>query len=194
MKYRWNEHAKEKGAELFRHRSTKVFAAVLITIAIEAAVLRTLGTNPLPAGAFSLSEYNHLAPIEKVISSNVVPISRHWNSIEISYTNTKPIVVNRPSSQNNQVNYNVLNYHFVVWNGLVGGNGQIQSTEKWQNQLSTTPDQTWSGCEETIHIGIIADNKVAYPTDFQIKRTEALVRSLSREFGIESESIYYPWW
>jgi len=186
-------NAKEKGAELFQYRSTKVLMAVLIAIAVEAVVLRTLGSNPLPAGTFSLSEYNHLTPIEKVISSNIVRNSHHWNSIEISYTNTKPIAVNGPSSQSDLIDYDVLKYHFIIWDGLIGGNGQIQSTEKWQRQLSTTLGQTWYGSKETIHIGVIADGKITYPTDFQIKRMEALVKALSREFGIPSESIYYPW-
>lgn len=173
-------------------RSTKVLTAGLISIGILAVVLKILGNNPPPAGAFSLSEYYHLAPIEKVISSNIARTSRHWNSIEISYINTKPIVINKQSSRSDLVNYDVLNYHFIVWNGLIGGNGQIQSTEKWQRQLSITPGRKWYGSEQTIHIGVMADDKITYPTDFQIKRTEALVEALSRRFDIQSESIYYP--
>jgi len=74
--------------------------------------------------------------------------------------------------------------------------------------------------EQTIYIRVIADDKVtrpvrnlsddsqdstvgniiqngkisngARPTDFQIKRTEALVEELSRKFNIRPESIHYP--
>lgn len=181
---------------LSQPRRTKVFAAALISIVILAVALKSLNSSPPPAGAFSLSEYYHLAPVEKVISSNISQTSRHWNSIEINYTNTKPIVINKQSSRSDLVNYDVLNCHFIVWNGLVGGNGQIQSTEKWQKQLLTIPGRTWYGSEQTIRIGVIADDKINYPTDFQTKRTEALVEVLSRMFDIKSESIYYPgnWW
>jgi len=181
---------------LAHDRSTKVFAAALISIGIGTVVLKTLGSNPLEAGAFSLSEYYHLGPIEKIISSNIAQTSRHWNSIEISYTNAKLIVINEQSSRSDLVNHDVLNYHFIVWNGLIGGDGQIQSTEKWQRQLSTTPGGTWHGSEQTIHIGVIVDGKITHATNFQIKRAEMLVTVLSRRLGIQPASIYYPdnWW
>ena len=180
----------------FQDRSTKVFAAALISMAIGTVVLKTLGSSPIEAGAFSLSEYYHLGPIEKVISSNTAPTSRHWNSIEISYTNTKLIVIDEQSSRSDLVDHDVLNYHFIVWNGLIGGDGQIRSTEKWQRQLSTTPGGTWHGNEQTIHIGVMVDGKTTHATDFQIKRAEMLAKMLSRRLGIKPASIYYPdnWW
>ena len=48
-------------------RRTKVFAAALISIGIGAVILKFLGSNPPPAAAFSLSEYWHLRPVEKMI-------------------------------------------------------------------------------------------------------------------------------
>ncbi len=171
-------------------RRTKVFVAALISIGIGSAILKFLGNNPPPAGAFSLSEYCHLAPIEKVISPNSARTSRHWNSIEISYSSTRPIGIDKQRSRSNSFNYDVLNYHFFVWNGLIGTDGQIQSTEKWQKQLPITPGQTWQGSEQTIQIGIIVNGKINRPTDFQIKRTEALVDALSKRFDIQPESIY----
>lgn len=177
---------------LSQSRSTKVFAAALISIAIGAVLLKTLSNNPPPAGAFSLSEYYHLAPIEKAISSNIVQPGRRWNRIEISYSSAKPIGIDNRFSRSGLLNYDVLNYHFIVWNGLIGGDGQIESTEKWQRQLSIMPGRTWYGSEQTIHIGVITDGKIAYPTNFQIKRTETLVEALSRRFDIQSASIYYP--
>ena len=174
------------------YRDTKVFAAALISIGIGAIALNIIGNSPPPAGAFSLSEYYHLAPIEKVISSNIAQADGHWNRIEISYSSTEPIGLDKWSSRSASVNYDVFNCHFIVWNGLIGGDGQIQSTEKWQKQLSAAPGQTWYCSEQTIRIGVIANSKTAYPTDFQIKKTEALVETLSRMFDIRSASIYYP--
>ncbi|UCF14943.1 MAG: hypothetical protein JSW59_16155 [Phycisphaerales bacterium] len=177
---------------MFQDRSTRVFVAALISIGIGTVVLKTLGSNPLEAGAFSLSEYHHLGPIEKVISSNTARISHRWNSIEITYTNTELIAINEQSSRSDLVNHDVLSYHFVVWNGLIGGDGQIQSTEKWQRQLSTAPGGTWHGSEQTIHIGVIVDGKITHATDFQIKRTEMLAKVLARRLGIQPASICYP--
>jgi len=178
---------------LFKYRrSTKVFAAALISIGIGAVVLKTLGSNPPLAGAFSLSEYYHLAPIEKVISSNVARTSRHWDCIEIGYSGTKAGNIKQLASLNGLVNPEDINCHFVICNGLGAGDGQIQPTGKWQRQWSITPARTMYGSEQTIHICVIADSKITHPTDFQIKRTEALVETLSRRFDIQPASIYYP--
>lgn len=174
---------------LSQPRRTNVFTAALISIVILAVVLKSLNSSPPPAGAFSLSEYYRLSPIEEVISSNVMRTSRHWNSIEISYTDTKH-VINNQLSQGGMVNYNFLDYHFIVCNGFIGGNGQIQATENWKRQLFIAPSQR-GGSEQTIHIGIIVDGKITFPTDFQIKRAEALVEGLSERFGIRLTSIYY---
>jgi len=176
---------------LSQSRSTKVFAAALISIGIGAIILNILDKSPPPAGAFSLSEYYHLAPVEKVISYNIARTSHHWNSIKISYSNTKPIGTDKQSAQSSLVNY-----HFIIWNGLIGEDGQIQPTWKWQKQKSIKPFRSRDGSEKTIHICIIADGKITYPTDCQIKRTEMLVEALSRRFDIQPASIYYPpnWW
>ena len=170
--------------------------AALISIGIGTAVLKTLGSNPLEAGAFSLYEYHHLGPIEEVLSSSTPRISRHWNSTEITYIDTELIAINEQSSRNDPINHDLLNYHFVVCGGLIGGDGQIQATEEWQRQLSTTPDDTRHGSDQTIHIGVVVDGEITHATDFQVKRTEMLVKVLSRQIGIEPASVYYPdnWW
>ncbi len=177
---------------MFRDRNTKVFVAALISIGIGAVVLKTLGSNPPPAGAFSLSEYYHLVPIEKVISPNAAQTSRNWDCIEISYSGTKAGNIKQLTSLNGLVNPEDINCHFVICNGLGAGDGQIQPTEKWQRQWLIAPVRTRHGSEQTIHIRVIADNKSAYLTDFQIKRLEMLVEVLSRTFGIQPASIYYP--
>ena len=48
------------------------------------------------------------------------------------------------------------------------------------------------GTDQTIRICIIADNKTTRPTDFQIKRTQALIEALYRKFDIPADAIYYP--
>ena len=54
-------------------------------------------------------------------------------------------------------------------------------------------DKTPTGrSEQTIYIGVIADDEAIRPTDFQIRKTEALVETLSRKFNIRPESIHYP--
>lgn len=175
-----------------RTRSAKVFLAALISVAIGAAILKSLGNNPIPAGAFSLSDYYRLEPIEKVISPRTAQSSSRWNRIEVYYSGTKAGNIEQLASLSGLASPEDINCHFVICNGLGGGDGQIQSTEKWQRQWSVIPTQTRHGSGQTIRICIIAAGKTDRPTDFQIKRTEALVEALYRKFDIQRESIYYP--
>ncbi len=174
-----------------QYRSAKVFSAAAISVIIGAVILKTLGSSPPSAGAFSLSDYYRLEPIEEVISSRHAQLSWRWNRIKIDYSGPKTHNIDQPAPPNAVSISEDVDYHFVVCNGLAGNDGQIQSTEIWQRQLSIPHSQTWGGSEKTIRICIIADGKIVRPTDFQIKRAEALVEALSRKFNIRSSSINY---
>lgn len=174
---------------LYQTRNAKIFASMLISVIIGTLILKALGSKPPSAGAFSLSEYYHLEPVEEVSFSDTVQSTSQWNRIEIYYSTPK---INQPPSAGDQANYNEIDCHFIIYNGVIGGNGQIQSTKKWQRQLSITPGRSCNGGEHTIRICIIADGKIIRTTDFQIKRAEALVEVLSRKFSIAPASIYYP--
>jgi len=194
-------------------REAKIFAALLISMTTGAIALMVLGNNPPSAGAFCLSRYYHLDPIEEVISSRAAQSPRSWNCIEIYYSTTKAGNVEQLVSLSGLACPEDINCHFVVCNGLGGDDGQIQPTEKWQRQwsiisgpvrnstmrnrvpkseISNGAGRTWYGNRQTIRICIIADGKTARPTDFQIKRAEELVEQLQRKFDIQPDAIYYP--
>jgi len=73
-----------------------------------------------------------------------------------------------------------------------GGDGQIQTTEKWQKQWSVIPDHTWYGSSRTVRVCLVADGRSVRPTDSQIKRAEALVETLSAKFSVPPAKIFYP--
>jgi hypothetical protein len=173
-------------------REAKVFVALLVSMTAGTIVLMALGNNPPLAGAFCLSSYYHLDPIEKVIDSRAVQSPDRWNRIEIYYSGTKAGNIEQLSSLGGLTNPKDINCHFVICNGRGADDGQIQPTEKWQKQWSITPDQSRDDSSQTIRICIISDGKTTLPTDFQIKREDALVEGLHRKFNIQPESIYYP--
>jgi len=174
-------------------RDAKIFAALLISVTIGAIVLMVLGNNPPPAGAFCLSEYYSLRPIEEVVFSRAAQLPDHWGRIEIYYSGTKAGNIEQLASLRGLANPEDVNCHFVVCNGLGGDDGQIQSTERWQRQWSIIPDQSWYGSERTIRICVIADEQTSCPTNFQINRTEALTEQLSEKFNIHpKDNIEYP--
>ncbi|MEE9370553.1 MAG: N-acetylmuramoyl-L-alanine amidase [Sedimentisphaerales bacterium] len=173
-------------------REAKVFAALLVSMTTGIIVLMALGNKPPAAGAFCLSSYYCLDPIEKSIGSRAVQSPNRWNCIEIYYSNTKAGNIEQLASLNGLTSPEDINCHFVICNGLGSNDGQIQSTENWQRQWSIIPGRTWYGSDQTIRICIIADGKTTTPTNFQIKRVEDLVEELSRRFDIQPQHIYYP--
>jgi hypothetical protein len=135
-----------------------------------------LGNNPPSAGAFCLSRYYGLDPVEKSITSRAAQSAGRWNCIEIYYSGTKAGNIEQLTSLGGLANPEDINCHFVICNGLGGDDGQIQTTEKWQRQY---PIRDLNAIRTT------------RPTDFQIKRVEALTEALHRKFNIQPESIYY---
>jgi hypothetical protein len=215
-------------------RQTKVFAVLLVSITVCAIILKALGNNPPSAGAFCLSRYYGLSPVEKCILTRTAQSPGRWSHIEIYYSGTKPGGAGIKADATSEH----INGHFVICNGRIGYDGQILPTEIWQRQRSIIPGQnpndkgvsqsvsfgpapmdfcqpprlgtrvgvtdktsihrsSWRsppepGNKRTIYISVMADDKATRPTDFQIKRTEALVEGLSRKFNIRPESIHYP--
>ncbi len=183
-------------------RETKVLVVLGVSITLGAIILNALGHNPPSAGAFCLSRYYRLGSVKKSILSRADQLPGRWGRIEIYVIvpesgNIKSTFggssdvggdehINPVREQNEKVS-NGINCHFVICNGRVGHDGQIEPTEKWQRQSSVIHYS-----KQTIRICVIVDDKAKTPTDFQIKRTEALVEELCRKFNIQPESIRYP--
>ena len=183
-------------------RETKVLVVLGVSIILAAIILNALGHNPPSAGAFCLSRYYRLGSVKKAIRSRADQLPGRWSRIEIYYSGTEAGNIESAFGEASDVGAdehinpvrdtkenvsNRVNCHFIICNGRVGHDGQIQPTEKWQQQSLV---EHYS--KQTIRICVIADDKAKTPTDFQIKRTEALVEELCRKFHIQPESIRYP--
>jgi len=173
-------------------RVAKVLAALLLSMTIGAVILMALGNNPPSAGPFCLSAYYQLDPVDQALCSRIAQYPSRWNRIEIYYSGTRAGNIEQLASLRGLASPEDVNFHFCLCNGLGGSDGQIQTTEKWQRQWSIIPNQTWYGSSQTIRICVIADGQNFHPSDFQVKRTEALVEALCRKFDIQTQFIYYP--
>ena len=173
----------------FQSRQARVFIILLTSMTVGAIVLMALGNNPPLAGAFCLSRYYRLDPIERIVSSRANQSANRWNRIEICYSGTKTGNIKHLASQAGLANPDDVNFHFVICNGSGAADGQIQVTEKWQKQESIISDQRKQHSDKTIRICVISDGETILPTDFQLKRKEALVEGLLRKFNISPESI-----
>ncbi|MHC4477492.1 MAG: peptidoglycan recognition protein family protein [Planctomycetota bacterium] len=187
-------------------RETKIFAVLLVSMITCAIVLMALGNNPPPAGAFCLNNYYQLDPVEKATASQVPQFRGGWNAIEIYYSGTETGSVEQPAPESGTTGRDALDCHFCLCNGRGGADGQIQSTEKWQQQLplrrppARLADTTLrednnsrtSAGVQTIYICLIADGKKCPPTDNQLRRLQALVELLCRNFDIDPQRMHYP--
>jgi hypothetical protein len=185
-------------------RQTKVLVALLVSIVLCTIILNVLGHNPPSAGAFCLSQYNRLEPIDKLIRSADFRRPGYWKWIEIYYSEGDSLdrVVSASNIQVERLLSSVsgwedIDCHFIICNGRDDLNGEIRPTEKWKRQLPVKhqPDdnvrRAWQN-EQTIFICILTSGLNAQPTNFQIKRLYVLVEDLCRELKINSESVIYP--
>lgn len=187
-------------------RQTKVLVALLVSIIVGAIILNAFGHNPPSAGAFCLSWYYDLIPIEKSIYSRATQYPGRWKKIEIYYSGSDIDNQAMPSSNSYAKQFNAtrdiasygdLNCHFIICNGQIGRDGLIKATENWQMQQAVNPESSNQkrksrNFEQNIYICIIANGKIACPTNYQIKRTEELLEKLCQKFRISPESIHFP--
>lgn len=185
-------------------RQTKVLVALLVSIIVCTIILNILGHNPPAAGAFCLSQYYRLAPVDKLVGSRDVRRLGYWMGIEIYFSECKAsnrVVsgsncrIEKSDSLSSISKQEGDSCHFIIHNGLTGYDGQIEPTVKWNNQLPADRymDSDKAGHNvQTIYICVAMNGQSAQPTNFQIKRAQILIDKLCREFNIDSESVLYP--
>jgi len=173
-------------------RVAKVLTALLISMTAGTIILMAMQNSPPPAGAFCLTSYYRLTPVNKALKSDVAQSQDRWNNIEIYYSQTKAGNIKQLTALAGLSNPEDINCHFVICNGLGGRDGLIQTTEKWKRQWSIIPAHDKLDSGQTIRICIIADGKDAKPTDVQVKRTKSLTEEIHRKFDIELEAVRFP--
>ncbi|MCF7972653.1 MAG: hypothetical protein K9N55_02445 [Phycisphaerae bacterium] len=173
-------------------RVWKVLLVLLISMTSGAIILMFLGNNAPSSGAFCLSSYYQLESAEAAVASRTEESPDRWSRVEVFYSNTKGGDINWLAARSGLTDARELNCHFVICNGLGGNDGDILTTEKWQNQESVVPLQNWYSASQTIRICVVADGKNSFPTDCQKKRVNTLLRSLTRKFHITTDNILYP--
>jgi len=184
-------------------RETKVLVALLVSIIAGALILNALGYNPPSAGAFCLSRYYRLAPVEKAVVCEASLDRGRWRRIEIfcSRGNTvEPTQAVLPANAESAPPLDGATEskcHFVIYNGRTEQDGQIEATRYWKKQWSVNRQankdmQPALADALTVFVCLTTDSETDRATDFQIKRAEALVEELCRRFNIWPESVHYP--
>ena len=187
-------------------RQTKVLVTLLVSIIVCTIILNMLGHNPPSAGAFCLSQYYRLAPVEELVGSRDVQRLGYWIGIEIYFSEYKAnnrVVsgsncrIEKSDSLSSISSQEGNSCHFIIHNGFTGHDGQIEPTVKWNQQLPA--DRSAENIRhqnehnvQTIYICVAMNGQSAQPTNLQIKRAQVLIDNLCKEFNIDSESVIYP--
>ena len=82
-----------------------------------------------------------------------------------------------------------IGYHFVVGNGRNMGDGEVQATFRWREQLAGAHAGNRTHNEQGIGICLIGNFEEQPPTPKQIDATRDLVRQLAKRHAITRERI-----
>jgi hypothetical protein len=171
-------------------RVVKVLVALLVSMTAGAVVLMALGSNPPSAGPFCLATYYKLDSVDNALRSEQPQAPNRWSEIEIFFSGTRGGNAARLAEESRLNSAADLNCHFIVCNGVSAGDGEIESTARWQAQRSARLNSV--GGDRTIRICLIGNGTSAVPTDYQLRRLELLLESLCRRFSIPADAVHVP--
>ena len=128
-----------------------------------------------------VGSYLRLDPIEDAAFRPINSQPAAWNRVEVYYSRTTSGNAQDLAVVSSLRGTPRADFHFVIGNGKGIADGQIQFTESWKTQRTETG---------IIRVCVVADLYESPATDYQIRRTAALVDALSR-FNIKTQYIRY---
>ena len=170
-----------------RNRNVTVLFSLIASMTIGAVVLLALDNHRPITGAYSLTSYLRLDPVENSIKKTLAVPTGYWDQIEVYYSYTTGGNADELALLTDLANGTKAQFHFVVGNGKGGAeDGAVQAGDYWKLQ------RLCHGRNGVIRICVIADGSAESVTDCQINRTNALVESLIRSYGLSARNIRYP--
>lgn len=169
-----------------KNRNMTVLFSLIASMTIGALVLMALDRGNPVQGAYSLSGYLRLDPVENVVKNTLTRNPAKWDRVEVFYSrtdsgNAEDLALLITLAYGKQTDF-----HFIVGNGSGADDGQVQAGDFWKQQYFC------SGRDGLIRVCVIADGIADSVSDCQIQRTNDLVENLVRTFNISHENIRYP--
>jgi len=174
-----------------KRRTIWIFVSLVTAMSLGALALMAVDSQSFSAGPFSLASYTSLNSAENITDSST-PNTYKWQQIHIVISDASAGSIEQLAAANDLANAKDLNYHFVVFNGIDGIDGEICATDKWLSQRRTLYGAGMQDNSPSIRICVVTGSIFTTPTDCQIKRAAALVESLARKFNIPTSKIRYP--
>jgi len=174
-------------------RTSRVLIGLIVSMTLGAIVLIALDNKggQVKGGTFQLSVYLRHEPVDKVVFGGLSSRGE-WRGIEVYYSQTSGGNARQLALLSGLTGGQDLNAHFVICNGNGGKEGEIERTERWLYQQPCVSSGAWHGSTDTLRICVVADGVSRMPTECQKRRTDDLVKELSRSFKIKGNMVIYP--
>ena len=173
-------------------RTVRIFISLIVSMSIGALALMALDSRSFSAGPFSLASYTSLSSPQQAAGDIAIPDIYSFQQIHIEYSIASAGNIEQLAAANGLPKPEDLDFHFVVFNGFDGIDGEIIATEKWFTQRPAASISASGKHSQAIEIRVISNAIETKPTDCQVKRTADLVESLARKCSIPTSNIHYP--
>lgn len=169
-----------------RNRNVTVLFSLIASMTVGAVVLMALDNHRPITGAYSLSSYLRLDPVEDAVRNSLAVAAGQWQEVEVFYSHTSGGNAEELGLMMGLATGSSPDFHFVVCNGNGAGDGYIQAGDLWKLQ------RLCKGRPGVVRICVVGDGSSNSVTDFQIKRTISLVENLTHTFNISPQRVRYP--
>jgi hypothetical protein len=167
-------------------RKVIVFTSLLAVLTLTSAALMALAPAPLAQGeASSLFAIDTPKNLDVVFETKAAVQPARWKYIYIHHSQS-------PSGDAVSLAQSTsgMGDHFLIGNGDGAVDGEIQISQRWNNQQSATPpagaNKIDSAC---ISICIVGDFDRTMPTPTQLRRLAQLVGTLQGQLHISRDSV-----
>ena len=169
-----------------RQRKIVVFSTLLGVLSLTSALLMALEPAPItPDAASSLFAVDEPRSMDAIFETAAPVPANRWKYIYIHHSRT-PAGNALTLGQNT----NGVGDHFVIGNGDGCMEGEIQISQRWNQQLSAMPPAGANTIDPAcISICVVGDFDSTVPTRTQVRRLTQLVNALQGQLHIDSSKV-----
>lgn len=160
-------------------RLAKVILSLMVAMTLGAFVLLMLEGQPIEPMEFSLSSPTQMRSVHSVLGTEPGVGLADWQQIAVCYRRNDGQL--RPGQ--GLVGSFAKEYHFVISDGSVGGDGEIFASHRWTRQQLC-------GSDKVIRICLLGDPLHSVSTPNQARKLEKLVSSLVRHCQIAPNIVW----
>jgi N-acetylmuramoyl-L-alanine amidase len=172
-------------------RKIVVLASLVTVMTLTSALLLALAPPPLTAqtsfdNLWAADQDGGRDLVDAIFQTRVPARQDHWKYIYIHQSaspwDNAQMLAASPAG---------LGDHFVIGDGYGSADGEIQLTQRWNNQSApATPAGAQSIDPNCISICLIGDFNSAKPTAAQLRRLVELVSALQSQFAIGGDRVF----